>query len=405
MRNLIYSFSLVLFLTAGAKAQIKLMGMAYNMSTNTMDLVQWTAFDSTSVTYTNTILDSYLFASSSYDPFSGTYYIAGFSGASAGLYSYNTDSGEGNLASGSQYSNIAEFDMSNSKMYNLLIETEDYIDVYEFDIAANQDSLIGTIHVPGLTGIVADAIGFDSNNGIIYFVGLASGNGPSLFAIPVREETFSFTSTALDTSNAIGSISSLNFDNVNGRLFAVNDAFDTNGNSLGRSIVEIDVATGGISTLFQLTDFPYFIGGSSQFNQNTGTFLLVGINTNNETKMIAYNTNTNAYETGFVPDVSEIVCDNKSFARTRYLQLGVGVSPAASFTMYPNPTSRELNMEFAANGPVQVELYNSLGKLVYSAQEITSARWNLDVSQFTAGLYTVSVKGGNQSMTKKLVVE
>jgi hypothetical protein len=405
MRNIIYSFFLLLFLTTSAKAQIKLMGMAYNMGTNSMNVVQWTLFDASSVTYTPTSLNNYLFASSSFDPFNGTYYISGSSGPVFGLFSFNTDTGEGNLATGALYSNIAEFDMSNSKMYNLFMETEGYIDVYEYDIVANEDSLIGTIPVPGVNGIVTDAIGFDSNNGIIYYVGFTNENALALYSIPVRDETFSYSVTLLNTSASAGSITSLNFDNVNEKLFAVNDVVDQNGNSGGRSIIEIDITTGDVSTLAQLTEFPYFLGGSSQFDQNTGTFLLVGINTNNETQMIAFDTNTNTYQTGFVPAVSEIVCDNKAFARNRYMQVGLGAELSFNFNVYPNPVSSDLNAEFTANGPVQIEIYSSVGELVYNAQGITSARWSLDVSQFSAGVYTMSVKGEHQSMTKKLVVE
>jgi hypothetical protein len=53
------------------------------------------------------------------------------------------------------------------------------------------------------------------------------------------------------------------------------------------------------------------VGGSSQFDQNSGTFLLVGITESNSLEMIAFDTYTNTYVTGFVPDnVSEIACDN-----------------------------------------------------------------------------------------------
>jgi hypothetical protein len=119
MKNL---FCVILItLAVQGRGQIKLMGMAFNTATNEMDLIQWNLFDEASVSATPTNLDNYLYASSSYDPFNGTYYIAGTSGATSGLYSYNTDSGESNLASGALYTNIAEFDMSTSKMYNLIM--------------------------------------------------------------------------------------------------------------------------------------------------------------------------------------------------------------------------------------------------------------------------------------------
>ncbi len=391
-------------LTATAQAQIKLMGVSYNTITNSVDLIQWVAFDELSVTSIPTTLDAYLFASSAFDPFNSSYYIAGVSGQSTGLYSYDTDTEESNLNTGSLYTNIAEFDMSNSKMYNLIMESEGYISIYEFDLISNEDSLIGTIYEPGVIGIVADAIGFDSNNGIIYYCGYTNDPALALYAIPVREESFSFTKTILNTPDANNSITSLNFDNVNEKLFATNDTYDEIGLFTGKTIVEIDVNNGDVNTLVELTDFPYFVGGSSQFDQNTGTFLLVGINTSDVVEMIAFNTYTNTYVSGYVPGVSEIVCDNTLFARSTYAVAGIENELSFNFNMYPNPVSDILNIEYTSNGPVQVQIFNSVGELVYD-NKITSGRMNFDTSSLSSGLYTVNLIEDNQSASRTIVVE
>jgi len=404
MKNLVYFLIIGLFLSVSAQAQIKLIGVSYNNTTSTIDLVQWDAFDPLSVTTTPTTLDAYLYASSGFDPFNSSYYIAGVSGESTGLYSYDTDTEESNLNTGSLYTNIAEFDMSNSKMYNLIMETEEYINIYEYDIVSNEDSLIGTIYEPGVIGLIADAIGFDSNNGIIYYVGYTIDSELALYAIPVREESFSFTKTILNTPNAINGITSLNFDNVNERLFATNDTYDEIGLFTGKTIVEIDVNNGDVNTLVELTDFPYFVGGSSQFDQNTGTFLLVGINTIGEVEMIAFNTYTNTYVSGYVPGVSEIVCDNTLFARSTYAVAGIENELSFNFNMYPNPVSDVLNIEYTSNGPVQVHIFSSLGELVYD-NKITTGRINVDLSSLSSGLYTVNLIEDNQSASRTIAVE
>ena len=405
MRKLAYTISICWIMTVSAQAQIKLMGVSYNTSTSTIDLIQWDAFDPLSVTTTSTNLDAYLYASSGFDPFNGTYYIAGVSGESTGLYSYDIDTEESNLNTASLLSNIAEFDMSNSKMYNLAMETEGYIDIYEFDIVSNEDSLIGTIYEPGVIGLIADAIGFDSNNGIIYYVGYTIDSELALYAIPVREESFSFTKTILNTPNAINGITSLNFDNVNEKLFATNDTYDEIGLFTGKTIVEIDVNNGDVNTLVSLTDFPYFVGGSSQFDQNTGTFLLVGINTVGEVEMIAFNTYTNTYVSGYVPGVSEIVCDNTLFARSTYTVAGIEPEAAMNFNLYPNPVSDILNIEYRSNGLVQVQIFNSIGELVYENNNTTIRRMNVDMSNLSSGLYTLNLIGDNQSTSRTIVVE
>ena len=404
MRKLLYTLTLALTLNATAQAQIKLIGVSYNNTTSTIDLVRWNAFDPLSVTTTPTSLDAYLYASSGFDPFNSSYYIAGVSGQSTGLYSYDTDTEESNLNTGSLYTNIAEFDMSNSKMYNLIMETEEYISIYEYDIVSNEDILIGTIYEPGVIGLIADAIGFDSNNGIIYYVGYTIDSELALYAIPVREESFSFTKTILNTPNLINGITSLNFDNVNEKLFATNDTYDEIGLFTGKTIVEIDVNNGDVNTLVELTDFPYFVGGSSQFDQNTGTFLLVGINAIGEVEMIAFNTYTNTYVSGYVPGVSEIVCDNTLFARSTYAVAVIENELSFNFNIYPNPVSDVLNIEYTSKGPVQVQIFSSVGELVYD-NKITSGRVNLDLSSLSSGLYTVNLIGDNQSASRTIVVE
>lgn len=164
MRKLLYTLFIGLTLNASAQAQIKLIGASYNTGTSHIEMLRWAAFDSSSVTATPTVLDAHLFSSSAFDSYNGNYYIAGVSGQSTGLYSLNSNTGESNLTTGSMNTNIAEFDMSTSKMYNLIMETEGYISIFEYDIELNEDTLIGTIYEPGISGLVANAIGFDSNN-------------------------------------------------------------------------------------------------------------------------------------------------------------------------------------------------------------------------------------------------
>jgi hypothetical protein len=407
MRKLLYTLFIGLTLNASAQAQIKLIGASYNTSTGNIELLQWSAFDSSSVTATPTELDAYLFSSSAYDSFNGNYYIAGVSGQTTGLYSYNTDSGESSLTTGSMNTNIAEFDMSRSKMYNLIMETEGTISIYEYDLELNEDTLIGTIYEPGVIGIVADAIGFDSNNGILYYAGYTNDPALALYAVPVRDEVFSFTRTILNTPDLFTNLSSLNFDNVQEKLFAAKDIYDQDGIPTGRSIVEIDLTTGDVITLGQLNEFPYFVGGSSQFDQNSGTFLLVGITNSNVLQMIAFDTYTNTYTSGFVPDnVSEIACDNTQFAQNRYAAIsGVEQQPTVSFNVYPNPASDVLNLECTTAESVQVQIFSSMGELVYEKQNVSVNRLNIDMSTLSPGLYTVNLTSAKQTVSKKVLVK
>ena len=160
-----------------------------------------------------------------------------------------------------------------------------------------------------------------------------------LYAIPVRENQFSFTKTILNpTAAPFNIITSVNFDNVNEIIYARNATYDSSFNYTGSSVVEINKTTGDIITRGELVEFPYFVGGSSSFDQNTGTFLLVGIDTSNMLKMIAFNTYDNTYVSGFVPgNVSEIVCDNTTFVKSTYITTGVKKEQEFNFQPLSKP--------------------------------------------------------------------
>jgi hypothetical protein len=406
MRNLFYCLVIGFSMSMNTNAQINLIGTSSNPISGEINILKWQALDSLSVSSIPTILDAYFFATSAFDPFKNNYYISGVAGQNTGLYSYNSFTGEESLMQASSYTNVSEFDMSTGKMYNLIMETEEYISIYEYDIESNQDSLIGVIYEPGAIGIVADAIGFDSNNGILYYVGPTNGTELSLYSIPVRNNSFSFTRTILNTANPNISITSLNFDNINEKLFAVNDTYDQSTNFSGRNIVEINKVSGDVINLGQLVEFTNFAGGSSSFDQNTGTFLLVGIENNNVSKMIAFNTNSNTYVTGFVPEnVSEIVCDNSIFAKNRYGALGIEQEASSNFKLYPNPVSEVLSIESKTDEPTDIQIFNSLGVLVFTQTSNASSEINLNLSSFPKGVYIVNLTTENQTKSEKIVVQ
>jgi hypothetical protein len=403
-KNIQYTV-IIMLLSIGSKAQINLVGAANNLQTGKIDIVKWQALDPESVTVYPSILDGYYFATSAFDSYNSNYYITGISGDSVGLYSFNTISNEENLLGGSLYTNISEFDMSTGKMYNLKIETEEYISIYEFSINTNLDSLIGVIYEPGANGLVADAIGFDANNGILYYVGFTNDPAICLYAIPVRENQFSFTKTMLNATEPYNIITSVNFDNVNEIIFARNATFDSSFNYTGSSVVEINRTTGDIITRGELTEFPYFVAGSSSFDQNTGSFLMVGIDTSNVLKMIAFNTTENTYVSGFVPgNVSEIACDNTTFVKLTYITTRVSEEQEFNFNLYPNPVSEKLTIDHPSSVKVTVEIFSAYGKLVLE-HDFTGSKNELNLAPLAPGIYIVKLTSAGRTESKKIVIQ
>jgi hypothetical protein len=121
--------------------------------------------------------------------------------------------------------------------------------------------------------------------------------------------------------------------------------------------------------------------------------------------MIAFNTATNTFETGFVAAVSEIVCNNTLFARSTYLVSSTEDVVSMDANIYPNPASDVLNISYASSGPVDIQLYNALGELVYDKKNTSSNRSTIDVSNWAKGLYTLRVQYADQMVVKSVVVE
>jgi hypothetical protein len=404
MKKIKLLLAILLISNMGLNAQINLVGAAYNPSTEMIDIVKWQALDSGSVITIPSILEAYYFGSSAFDAYNGNYYLTGITVDDQGLFSFNTQTNEQDLSEFTSFSNVSEFDMSTGKIYDLRLDSTEYISVNEFDIKTGTDSLIGVIYEPGANGIVADAIGFNSNDGIIYYVGFTNEPAICLYAIPVREEVFSFSRTTLLPTAPHNILTGVNYDNVNDKIFALNATYDSLFNYTGNEIVEIDKETGDINVLAELDEFTGFVAGSSSFDQNTGSFLLVGIDTSNLLRMIVFDTFTNIYETGFTPGVSEIACDNTIFALNNYILTSITDNEEIDFRVSPNPATDRLRVTVNTGEDVMVRIYSMNGSLVISQDFSPGENIEFQMDFLPSGAYLVNVLSGGMNGSKKIHV-
>ena len=74
-----------------------------------------------------------------------------------------------------------------------------------------------------------------------------------------------------------------------------------------------------------------------------------------------------------------------------------------AFSVYPNPvTNGFVNIKTTSNGPINVTVFDVLGKQVVK-QTLTTNR--LNVSNLKAGMYLLNIEQNGASTTKKLVIE
>jgi hypothetical protein len=401
------SIILFLFLTnLSGQAQIKLVGAGINAGTGHIDILKWQAFDSASVTTYPTMFVGYYMSSSLFDAYQSNYYLTGITQDSSALLSFNTNSNETSLHPFSSYSNISEIDMSTGKIYTLRSDSIGFISVNEYDINTGTDSLLGVISEPGLYGIAIDAIGFDSNHGIIYYIGDDGSAAICLFSIPVRNPVFSWAKKTLLTTAPGNNFSSVNYDNVNNILYASNAEYDSVNNYTGNKVVEIDPVTGEVISRGLLAGFPGFLVGSSSFDQNSGSFLLVGIDTNNAERMINFNTYTNTWETGFVPgNVSEIVCDNYAFAQSAYGSVSIAEKDKSGASIFPNPATSKFTLHVSGfEDTFMMKIFSINGRECFSGQ-IHQHETEISTEFLSKGFYFVELQNQKVRQTLKLIIE
>jgi hypothetical protein len=406
MKKFIAVVWIVLLINLSGQSQINLVGAGINAGTGNIDILKWQAFDSASVMPYPTMFVGYYMASSLFDAHNSNYYLTGITPDSSALLSFNTISNNTNLHPFSSYSNISEIDMSTGKIYTLRSDSIGYISVNEYDINAGTDSLLGLISEPGLYGIVVDAIGFDSNHGIIYYVGYDGSSTYCLFSIPVRNPVFSWAKKTLLTTAAGNNFSSVNYDNGHNILYALNAEYDSANNYTGNRVVEIDYITGDVVPRGLLAGFPAFVMGSSSFDQNSGSFLLVGFDTNFVERMIVFNTNTNTYQTGFVPgNVSEIVCDNYAFAQSAYGTVSIVEKDHTGLSIFPNPATSKFTLKIKSPADkFTLRLYNLNGRECY-AGEIQNLETIISTESLEKGVYIVTLQNHKVLQKYKLIIQ
>jgi hypothetical protein len=79
------------------------------------------------------------------------------------------------------------------------------------------------------------------------------------------------------------------------------------------------------------------------------------------------------------------------------------IAALPEFEVYPNPTLRELNLEFPASiQKAQVAVYSVLGSLVFQA-ELDQFNSKINTSEWNSGVYIMNISTSNFSQTKRII--
>ncbi|WP_430408999.1 T9SS type A sorting domain-containing protein [Kordia sp.] len=95
-----------------------------------------------------------------------------------------------------------------------------------------------------------------------------------------------------------------------------------------------------------------------------------------------------------------------SFATTMFAQNNSSVALASTtetvFNILPNPGINELNIRLTEKKNASVEVYNLLGRKIYTGK-LTTMHNAIDITSWKSGIYLVKVITDKKSITKRFV--
>lgn len=73
--------------------------------------------------------------------------------------------------------------------------------------------------------------------------------------------------------------------------------------------------------------------------------------------------------------------------------------------IYPNPFTEDIMVSFPdfVSDKIQISLYDLQGKILFSRQDVATAKIELPFKTIPAGFYILKIKMGNQILTRKIV--
>ena len=390
-------------------AQINLIATGLDTITSKVDITRWTALDSTTISETSSNLDTYLLGSSVFDANANTYYFRGTDTFMNGLTNFQLASAAFNLfPSDGVYNGGTQISMSTGKVYSLAPDTTGtQFAIYECNLLTNTNVQIGSINEQITLPVISESTCFDSNNGYFYFIAYDSNAVLHLYRVAIVGSGITLTKVAIPNGTANYFIQKLHYDNTYNKIYAM--AVETNivSSAITGHIISIDMLSGNITTLQSFSDYVVYQNGTSNFDQITGTFIFVGLDSNYEGEMVLYNTVSNTMQKGFVPyGAHNIECDNYKFAKIKYAPASLlNREQNQLFTLYPNPVTDYLFVDLKDNTqPAQWSIMNLQGQLL-KRSNMEIGKTSIYTKDLSPGNYFIRIQQNNSFQTIRMIVE
>ncbi len=160
------------------------------------------------------------------------------------------------------------------------------------------------------------------------------------------------------------------------------------------ALVSVDPLTGVLTNIVELPQIYAFSPNASVFEQTTGLFIMLYYDFSNQSHIIVIDPVEGEIVADHEIDGSfiELQINNREFMVAAYGNANdiVEASPALVVTVWPNPATREVNIQHAG---VPYRIYDETGRLMRNWSQNT----RVNTTQWPVGTYVISLANGVNS--------
>ncbi|UPQ78799.1 T9SS type A sorting domain-containing protein [Flavobacterium azooxidireducens] len=386
--------------------EIKLIG--FNITENNeLDIVKWSAGSTAYDISTHSTIQSVYMGTSTFDVRSGKFYVNAIQYDSGEyqnkLFSYDTNSQIVTVSPQSSiYNGGSEVDMESGLVYSYDFTDPNNPEFKMFNPSTQAITTLGVINFDSFRSYYHDSSCFDSNLKIFYFTVLKEDGIKELVTVNVNSQPFSYTILPIPDSIFVD-FYGLEFSNKTNKIYTMsNDSYEF-GTPFSVKIGILNPLDATVSTIVDMVDTPGYEMGNKTFDQETNSYIFVGVDAVGDRHLKVVNTVTGIVDNLPLPSeyILEFECDNSIFAVSKYGVLGVNENITTTFSISPNPTRDFLKVNY--DGVVlNYSIIDVMGKIVASDNLTTNN--TIDVNELSNGMYILKITTDNEILTKKFIV-
>ncbi len=407
-----YSFIIVLivflftFKSQSQTSTLKLIGFSYNQE-QVVNVVKWNAGETIFNSSYPTNIQGVLLGSSTFDSASANYFAKVLDNTNNEeenkLFKFNTNSETISLFPAESFFNGgSEVDMETGLVYTYDGDADNNVFLNQYNSQTGIATNLGIFNFNPNTNFFPDSACYDSNNKKYYFLILEEAT-VKLVSVSVDSQPLDYTITPLAYDGNSGNIG-LEYSNETNTIYAMYSELNPINNTSTITIGSLNPLNGELTAITNLDNVVGYQLSNRTYDQDTKSFVFIGVNNLNNFELFAVNTETAAVNTYPLPGelLVEIESDNSQYASTKYGGLKNSSFEQDGFTLFPNPATTSIQVSYQG---IVTNYYitDMLGKPILEGN--FSNQNKIDVSTLSKGVYIFNAIQNDKAISKKIVIK